>query len=87
MQLLENRLVSAQNMQLNRKNQQYIALTSKLDAMSPLKVLTRGYAMVQNQDRQLVRSIADVDLAQTVHVSLTDGNFTAIVTDRKERSL
>ena len=86
-QLLENRLVSAQNMQLNRKNQQYIALTSKLDAMSPLKVLTRGYAMVQNQDRQLVRSIAEVDLAQTVHVSLTDGNFTAIVTDRKERSL
>ena len=86
-ELLQNRLLSAQNMQLNRKKQHYIALTAKLDAMSPLKVLTRGYAMVQSQDRQLIRTIEQVDLAQTVHVSLADGQFTAIVTDRKERAL
>ena len=86
-ELLQNRLISAQNMQLSRKKQRYIALTAALDAMSPLKVLTRGYAMVQNQDGQLVRSIEQVDLAQTVHVSLADGQFTAIVTDRKERAL
>ena len=86
-ELLQNRLISAQNMQLSRKKQRYIALTAALDAMSPLKVLTRGYAMVQNQDGQLVRSIEQVDLAQTVHISLADGQFTAIVTDRKERAL
>ena len=86
-ELLQNRLISAQNMQLSRKKQRYIACVSKLDAMSPLKVLTRGYAMVQNQDGQLVRTIEQVDLAQTVHVSLADGQFTAIVTDRKERAL
>ena len=86
-ELLQNRLISAQNMQLSRKKQRYIALTAALDAMSPLKVLTRGYAMVQNQDGQLVRTIEQVDLAQTVHVSLADGQFTAIVTDRKERAL
>ena len=86
-ELLQNRLISAQNMQLSRKKQRYIALTAALDAMSPLKVLTRGYAMVQNQDGQLVRTIDQVDLAQTVHVSLADGQFTAIVTDRKERTL
>lgn len=86
-ELLQNRLISAQNMQLSRKKQRYIALTAALDAMSPLKVLTRGYAMVQNQDGQLVRTIDQVDLAQTVHVSLADGQFTAIVTDRKERAL
>ena len=86
-ELLQNRLLSAQNMQLSRKKQRYIALTAALDAMSPLKVLTRGYAMVQSQDRQLIRTIDQVDLAQTVHVSLADGQFTAIVTDRKERAL
>jgi len=86
-ELLQNRLLSAQSMQLSRKKQQYIGLTAKLDAMSPLKVLTRGYAMVQSQDQQLVRSINDVDIAQTVHVLLSDGSFTAIVTDRKERCL
>ena len=86
-ELLQNRLLSAQNMQISRKKQRYIALTAALDAMSPLKVLTRGYAMVQSQDRQLIRTIDQVDLAQTVHVSLADGQFTAIVTDRKERAL
>ena len=86
-ELLQNRLLSAQSMQLSRKKQQYIGLTAKLDAMSPLKVLTRGYAMVQSQDQQLVRSINDVDIAQTVQVLLSDGSFTAIVTDRKERCL
>lgn len=86
-ELLQNRLLSAQNMQLNRKKQHYIALTAKLDAMSPLKVLTRGYAMVQDGQGQVIRAIDQVDLAQTVHVSLTDGQFTAIVTDRKERAL
>ena len=87
LELLENRLVSAQNLQLSRKKQHFIGLTSKLDAMSPLKVLTRGYTMTQDQDGALIKSIRQVDLAQTVHVSLADGQFTAIVTDRKERSL
>ena len=40
--LLQNRLVAAQNQCISRNNQRYIALTAKLDAMSPLKVLTRG---------------------------------------------
>ena len=48
LELLQNRLASAETRVLNRKNQQFIALTSKLDAMSPLKVLTRGYAMAQD---------------------------------------
>ena len=85
--LLQNRLISAQNMQLSRKYQRYIAMTAKLDAMSPLKVLTRGYAMAQKEDAQIVRSVADVAPGDTVRVTLADGAFTATVTDKKERAL
>ena len=86
-EMLQNRLISAENMQLSRKNQRYIALTAKLDAMSPLKVLTRGYAMAQKEDGQIVRSVSQVNPGDTVRVSLADGAFTASVTDKKERAL
>ncbi len=87
LELLHNRLLGSHNQQLGRKQQRYIALTAKLDAMSPLKVLTRGYAMAQKEDGTLVRSIRDVEEKDSVTVSLTDGCFTANVTEKKERAL
>lgn len=86
-ELLKNRLLSAQNAQISQKKQRYIAMTSKLDAMSPLKVLTRGYAMVQNENEAVIRSVNDVSTGEAVRVSLADGTFTATVVDRKERAL
>ena len=66
LELLKNRLVSAQNQNLTRKNQQYIAAVSKLDAMSPLKVLSRGYAMTQNGQGEVVRSVKQVELGERI---------------------
>ncbi|MBR4971632.1 MAG: exodeoxyribonuclease VII large subunit [Oscillospiraceae bacterium] len=87
LELLQNRLIAAQNMQLSRKNQRYIAMTAKLDAMSPLKVLTRGYAMAQKENEDVIRSVADIAQGDTVRVSLADGAFTATVINKKERAL
>ena len=44
LELIKNRMISAQNTAISRKNARYIAAVSKLDAMSPMKVLTRGYS-------------------------------------------
>ncbi len=87
LELLSNRLVNSQNQQLARKQQRYIAVTAKLDAMSPLKVLTRGYAMTQKEDGSLLRSVQDVQINEAITVSLADGRLTATVTDKKERAL
>ncbi len=84
LELLRNRLTAAQNQQLNRKQQRYIAMTAKLDAMSPLKVLTRGYAMTQKADGSLLRSVQDVSIQEHITISLADGKLTAQVTDKKE---
>ena len=86
-QLLHNRILSAQNQQVSRKRQRFIAMTAKLDALSPLKVLTRGYAMVQTEDQQILRSVQDVQSGDSVKVTLTDGYFTASITNKEERSL
>ncbi len=84
LQLLTNRLAAAQTNQINRKHQQYIALTSKLDAMSPLKVLTRGYAMAQKADGEVVKSVSQVERGERINVSLSDGKLSATVMDIKE---
>ncbi len=84
---LQNRLISAQKQQISRKNQRYIGLTAKLDAMSPLKVLTRGYAMAQAADGTVIRSVTQVQPDEQMTISLADGKVEATVTNIKEASL
>ena len=61
-------------------------MTAKLDAMSPLKVLTRGYAMAENQQQQLIRSVKDVSRGEEIHIRLQDGALCATVSDIKENA-
>ena len=85
LELLTNRLVFLQNQNITRKNQQYIAAVSKMDAMSPLKVLSRGYAMAQNPTGEVVRAVNQVELGERITVSFSDGTLSATVM-RKEES-
>ena len=79
-----NRLIAAQTRGVSLKKQRFVALTSKLDAMSPLKVLTRGYAMTQTEDGSLLKSVHSVKIGDSIRVSLQDGSVTAQVSDVKE---
>jgi len=83
--LLKNRLIAAQVQNVERKKQRFVAQTAKLDAMSPLKVLTRGYAMAQAKDGKVLRSIAQLEIADPIAVTLSDGCVSAMVTDIKEK--
>ena len=85
--LLRNRLASAQNQQFNRKIKSFVAMTSKLDAMSPLKVLSRGYSMAQKTDGKIIRSIEDVIVGDTIRLTLEDGQVQACVNSLKEHEV
>ncbi len=78
--LLQNRMTGAQSQLLNHRKQQFIGLTSKLDAMSPLKVLTRGYAMAQTDGGEVVRSVTQVKEQDRITVTVSDGTINATVT-------
>lgn len=86
-ELLKNRLTAAQSTVLNRHNQHYITLAAKLDALSPLKVLTRGYAMVQNSGGDVIRSVKQTTTGGAVEITLRDGTVSATVTQIKENAL
>ena len=84
LELLRERLLSDQIRIVEGKNRQFVAFTSKLDAMSPLKVLTRGYAMTQSADGEVVKSVSRVEVGDVIHVTLSDGKLTVAVTDKEE---
>ena len=84
LQLLENRLVSAQTRIVEQKQRQFVSLTAKLDAMSPLKVLTRGYAMAQTEEGSILKSVHQVSVGDRVKISLGDGSLTAAVSEKEE---
>lgn len=82
--LLQTRLLSAQQRTVSMKRQRFASLTAAMDAMSPLKVLSRGYAMVQNRCNELVRSVKQITDKEDVQITLSDGIISACITDVKE---
>jgi exodeoxyribonuclease VII large subunit len=86
LEMLTNRLASAQLQLISGRKQRYIAMTAKLDAMSPLKVLTRGYAMVQGGEGEVLRSVDQVQPGDKIKISVSDGEIEAAVTNVKENS-
>lgn len=83
-EMLKNRLLSAQIQGIERKKRRFVEQTAKLDAMSPLKVLTRGYAMAQITDGNVLRSVKQVDRGEKISVILGDGKLSATVMDKEE---
>lgn len=82
--LLRSRLTAAQSRALAVKRQRFVALTAKLDAMSPLRVLSRGYAMVRTGTGAVLRSVGQATPGNLLTITVRDGQLTAQVTERKE---
>lgn len=83
---LRERMLAGQQRAIDRKKQSFIGLTAKLDAMSPMKVLTRGYAMTQLEDGRVLRSVSQVSAGTPIHITLNDGTLDATVTHVKENA-
>ena len=52
---------------------------SKIDALSPLKTLTRGYSVTENIEGKVIKSIKDVNKDDNIKIKLIDGKIEAIV--------
>lgn len=56
-----------------------IQCITKLDALSPLKTLTRGYSVVENEQRKVIKSVNDVNKNDKLSVTLNDGKISVVV--------
>lgn len=82
--LLSNRLYMVQDSHIRDHRNKYIALTAKLDAMSPLKVLTRGYSVAMNKDDRVIKSVNDVKHGEKMSLLVADGIIYGQITNLEE---
>ena len=75
------RLAAAEEKILAGKRQRFVAATAKLDAMSPLKVLTRGYAITHDEKGNSIRSAEQLHSGDKITLRLSDGSADCLVED------
>lgn len=61
-------------------NNKFINIISKLDSLSPLKTLSRGYSIIQKEDK-IIKSKNDLKIGDKIRITLADGNIKAQVGD------
>ena len=76
---LQQRLGDLANAEIARKQKTFTALAASLDAMSPLKVLGRGYAVARDEQGKILKSWRETAPGSRVSVTLGEGGFTAVV--------
>lgn len=84
LEMLRQRLEHAGQVSLQKNVQRFRQAAAKLDALSPLKVLGRGYAMTTKKER-VVRSVEQLTVGDTVTVSLSDGTAQCRVENLQRR--
>ena len=79
--LIKRLEIKIRNIQKDKTNK-YIALTTKLDTMSPLKTLTRGYSLVE-KDNEIVKSVKQLHLDDEIKIRFFDGEKMAKILEQK----
>jgi exodeoxyribonuclease VII large subunit len=76
------RMMSLVRARVARERGELGRMVAGLDAMSPLRVLGRGYAIATHEGGLAVRDVAELEPGDTVHVRVHQGRFSARVTSK-----
>ncbi|MGB9813862.1 MAG: exodeoxyribonuclease VII large subunit [Thermovenabulum sp.] len=60
-------------------------LVEKLNDLSPIAVLKRGYSICQNEDNKIIKTIEDAYINQTIKIMLSDGIIRCSVNSKEKR--
>lgn len=83
---LSRSLSSAASVNLSKGGGRLASLAGKLDAMSPLRVIARGYAITTKHE-QPITSVTQVSVGDPLSLRLSDGRVMCTVLDtEKEES-
>jgi exodeoxyribonuclease VII large subunit len=78
---LEERLGALASRALTQRRQRFEGLAGRLDALSPLRVLARGYAVAFDRGGRALRSAAETKPGELLRIRLAEGSLTATVAD------
>lgn len=78
------RLVSAGQKQIAERRQALVQSAAALDAMSPLKVLSRGYVVADKGNGEIVRSLKQLSKGELLELLFTDGKASCMVEELED---
>ena len=82
---LRARLASQGEKTVGERRREYVRLAASLDALSPLKVLARGYAVATGEDGKVLRRVSDAREGEMLALRLSDGALRCRVEERKTK--
>lgn len=82
--LTQEKLVSAMQRHLEQSTRRFTHAAAALDAMSPLRVLHRGYCVAQKEDKTILRSSQQAEVGERVTLHLAEGSLQCEVMKRGE---
>lgn len=69
---------------VSKKQTEFERIISTLQALSPLRIMERGYSLVYTEDNQLIKSVNQVKEAESIQIQLTDGFLFCTVQNKEE---
>lgn len=84
-EVVMHRMEGSMKLRLRRAHDSFARIAHTLDAISPLAVLERGYAVCLNAEGKVIRSADSVTLNDNIKVRLHEGSLSAIVSGKQTR--
>ena len=84
--LLSQRLCAAAQNGVSERRKTFIRLTAALDAMSPLRVLARGYSVTTAPDGSVISSVRSLQSGDRITVRVSDGTAQAVIDTIREEN-
>ena len=81
---VQQRMGLTAHRQLSRRQQRFATLAASLDALSPLKVLGRGYALARTEEGETIRSVSQVREGNVFRLRFADGEARCIQAEKEE---
>jgi exodeoxyribonuclease VII large subunit len=72
-------IMDSEVLSIREKRHNLGSLSGKLDAMSPFKVMARGYSITTNMNGTLINSIDNIDIDDKICIQLLNGKINCVV--------
>ncbi len=69
---------------LTQKESSFVSLVSELSALDPMKVLCRGYSVVYDEDKRIIKSVGEISKNQEIKIKFTDGSADAVIKETEK---
>ncbi len=85
LELFNKHMENAMVRKLETAKSSLSVVCAKMDALSPLRVLSRGYSITQNSEKEIIKSISQVMPGEILEITITDGTLMCLVDEVTKR--